>query len=252
MRVFGESPSFYYELKDYQLDLAEIHDRLISFGLVDGLSFPNFQARTEKLRETIKADSNFSNLLNGIHVPFAVSLDKGSHDLGEQLETELLVKLESSFKASYPDLHFKAVIQGDVGLKEKISIEDSSRYSDLINLAQKSTVVGWYFPQALQEFDIQSQRKQMVDLPSLVGAHLCLSGGIDIVSAMTGFPGLLINEDEYPPVLCLSAYCHQDPRMILVLKSYGPHLEFWCMTQMLSEGVTQVSEQWAGGLTVFA
>ena len=50
MRVFGESPSFYYELKDYQLDLAEIHDRLISFGLVDGLSFPNFQARTEKLR----------------------------------------------------------------------------------------------------------------------------------------------------------------------------------------------------------
>ena len=179
MRVFGESPSFYYELKDYQLDLAEIHDRLISFGLVDGLSFPNFQARTEKLRETIKADSNFSNLLNGIHVPFAVSLDKGSHDLGEQLETELLVKLESSFKASYPDLHFKAVIQGDVGLKEKISIEDSSRYSDLINLAQKSTVVGWYFPQALQEFDIQSQRKQMVDLPSLVGAHLCLSGGID-------------------------------------------------------------------------
>ena len=92
----------------------------------------------------------------------------------------------------------------------------------------------------------------MIDLPNLVGANLCLSGGIDIVSAMTGFPALLVNEDEYPPVLCLSAYCHQDPRMILVLKSYGPHLEFWCMTQMLSEGVTQVSEQWAGGLTIFA
>ena len=72
MRVFGDSPSFYYALKDYQLDLAEIYERLISFDLVDGLSLPNFQARTEKLRETIKADSNFSNLLNGIHVPLSV------------------------------------------------------------------------------------------------------------------------------------------------------------------------------------
>ena len=49
----------------------------------------------------------------------------------------------------------------------------------------------------------------------------------------------------------MSAFVHSDERLILVLKSYGPHMEFWCMTQMLSKHTTQVSEQWSGGLTLF-
>jgi hypothetical protein len=44
---------------------------------------------------------------------------------------------------------------------------------------------------------------------------------------------------------------HDDPRLVLLLKSYGPHLEFWCMTQMLTKDVTQVSEQWSGGISIF-
>jgi hypothetical protein len=49
----------------------------------------------------------------------------------------------------------------------------------------------------------------------------------------------------------MSSYEHADPRMVLLLKAYGPHLEFWCMTQMLSRNITQVSEQWAGGLSIY-
>ena len=91
----------------------------------------------------------------------------------------------------------------------------------------------------------------MTELPQLSGASVCLSGGLDVVAAMVGSPGLLVNEEQYPPILCLSAYRHVDPRLVLILKAYGPHLEFWCMTQMLTKTVTQVSEQWAGGLTIF-
>ena len=50
----------------------------------------------------------------------------------------------------------------------------------------------------------------------------------------------------------MSSFVHSDERLVLLLKAYGPHMEFWCMTQMLSKNTTQVSEQWAGGLTIFS
>jgi hypothetical protein len=90
----------------------------------------------------------------------------------------------------------------------------------------------------------------MEQLPKL--GNVCLSGGIDISAALIGSPELLINEDSYAPILCMSAYVHTDPRLVLLVKSYGPHMEFWCLTQMLSKGVTQVSEQWAGGISIYA
>ena len=81
---------------------------------------------------------------------------------------------------------------------------------------------------------------------------MCLSGAMDIGAAVVGFPELLISKDHYTPILCMSSLVHSDKRLILALKSYGPHMEFWCMTQMLSKKTTQVSEQWAGGLTIFS
>ena len=83
------------------------------------------------------------------------------------------------------------------------------------------------------------------------GANKCLSGGIDICAALIGVPELLISDENYAPILCMSSYVHDDSRLVLLLKSYGPHLEFWCMTQMLSKNVTQVSEQWSGGVSIF-
>lgn len=81
--------------------------------------------------------------------------------------------------------------------------------------------------------------------------NLCLSGGIDILAALIGSPELLINENFYAPILCLSAYVHSDQRLALLMKSYGPHMEFWCMSQMLTPKLKQVSEQWAGGITIY-
>jgi hypothetical protein len=251
MRVFAREPSFYYSLKNPANNLRDIYERLSASGIAVGLSQDDFIGRIENLHETIKADNNYSNLLNGVAVPFAISALPDYLDLGGHLEHELLPKVESSFKNAFPDRHFKAVLQGDSDLEGHISIDSNSRYESLISSAKIEPVVGIYFPQALQEFDVDSQRNQMAELPGMESAAVCLSGGVDICAALIGTPSLLINEETYAPILCMSAYRHADPRLILLMKSYGPHLEFWCMTQMLTKDVTQVSEQWAGGITIF-
>ena len=73
----------------------------------------------------------------------------------------------------------------------------------------------------------------------------------DISAALVGSPDLLMNTEIYPPVLCLSAFEHTDKRLMLCFKAYGLSLEFWLLSQMLMPGIMQVSEQWAGGLTLF-
>ena len=80
---------------------------------------------------------------------------------------------------------------------------------------------------------------------------LCLSGPIEVATSLIGTPNLLINKKYYSPVLCLSSVTHSDPRLICCFKSYGRHLEFWCLSQMLSKTKKQVSEQWSGGLSFF-
>jgi hypothetical protein len=91
----------------------------------------------------------------------------------------------------------------------------------------------------------------MHSLPDPAGISICLSGGVDICAALTGTPELLFNENFYTPIPTMAAYVHSDERLVLLLKAYGPHMEFWCMTQMLTKNVTQVSEQWTGGLTIY-
>jgi len=88
-------------------------------------------------------------------------------------------------------------------------------------------------------------------LPTFDGGKVCLSGGLDTCAALIGSPEILHSEDFYMPILIMSSYVYQDDRMVLLVKAYGPHLEFWCLSQMLTKKVTQVSEQWTGGLTLF-
>jgi hypothetical protein len=252
MRVFGEEPSSYYSLKSPNISYKEIHERLYQSGLCVNASLDVFSEKADQILRIIETDPSYSNLLEGVHIPFALELGSDEIDLGHHLEHALLPKVERSFSNLFPECHFKAVLQGDSDLQGHISVANGSNYDALIDSAKRGTVVGWYFPQALQEFDIASQRKQMSTLPDLPGAQVCLSGGMDIGASLVGTPGLLVNEDTYAPILCMSSYQHTDERLILLMKSYGPHLEFWCMTQMLTKDVTQVSEQWAGGITIFS
>ena len=252
MRLFQETQGDYYKIKSPIVDYESILFRLKKFNnLSHNLSLIEFKHRAEQLISKLNDDKNYTNILNGPHIPFICHSESHFLDLGENLENILLPQLHDSFVEKFPGHHFKSVNQAGINLKGKINLESSSRYANFIQSAKKSPVVGWFFPQALQEFDVASQRIQISKLPDLIDASFCLSGALDVCSALIGIPELLINSENYAPILCLSSYVHEDPRLVLLLKSYGPHMEFWCISQMLRNGVTQVSEQWSGGITVF-
>ena len=252
-RVFGSAQSFYYKLNQPAIDYDVVLDRSKRFNFVpQEVTSSDFKSKADALLEKIKSNGAYVNLLNGVKIPFVTGRKERGADLGKELETDLLPGLKESFNARFPEAHFKAVLQSNSELPKNVSLAPGSRYEQLIAALDVGPVVGWYFPQALQEFDTQSQRRQMTQLPELSGAKVCLSGGIDICASLAGVPDLLISDEFYAPILCMSAYVHRDPRLVLLLKAYGPHMEFWCMTQMLTKDTLQVSEQWTGGITVFS
>ena len=250
-RVFSSEPQNYYRLEHHEINYSRVLKNSIKHGGVDsGVSLDNFQESCEKLKNEIGANKDFKNLLGGAHIPFICKRLESSKDLGRDLVEVELPSIQSAFTEQFPESHFKAVLQSNSKLPGSIKIDPRARYESFLEKCSVGHVIGWYFPQALQEFDAESQRKQMTRLPDF--KNLCLSGGVDIAAAIIGTPDLLISDKFYAPILCMSAYVHFDPRLILVIKSYGPHLEFWCMTQMLSKNVVQVSEQWSGGMTIYA
>jgi hypothetical protein len=252
MRVFQANQGDYYTIKLPTIDFESIFSRLQKFNnLSNNFNLNEFVERSANLLAIIRTSENYANLLKGPHVPFVIDNNSDLTDLGGNLEDYLLPNLHKSFLDMFPDRHFKSVNQVGGSLKGKIHIEKNSRYEKLLHPSQNRPVVGWYFPQALQEFDIESQRLQINQLPELPNAHFCLSGALEVCASLIGLPNLLINEDSYSPILCLSSYVHEDPRLVCLLKAYGPHMEFWCMSQMLTSKVTQVSEQWSGGISIF-
>ena len=248
MRVFNEESLSYYKISKSSFDYNEIFVNSKKFSKVNS-TLDSFVSTCEVLKENTENEDGLNNLFKGVHVPFICPKRNKETDLGVELEKITLPSVASSFKGSFPELHCKATLQGSSKLEGELSIDEKSRYHSFLNAQEKGTVVGWYFPQALQEYDIESQRLQMESLP--LNDNLVLSGALDTAAALVGSPDLLVNIDDYPPVLCLSAVKHADDRLMLCFKAYGQHLEFWCMSQMLTPGQKQVSEQWSGGLTLF-
>jgi len=249
-RVFSQDSKNFYQIKQPNINYSKILNNSICFGGVSSkINSFHFSDACEKLKRKINDKKDLANLFNGVHIPFICMQEGPINDLGKELEDNGLPSLKKSFNEIYPDSHFKAILQSESKLTNNITIDPRSRYSSFLNMLQKQIVFGWYFPQALQEFDVESQRMQMEELP--IFENICLSGGVDIIASLIGSPEILISDAFYTPILCMSAYVHADPRLVLLLKSYGPHLEFWCMTQMLTSSITQVSEQWSGGITIY-
>ena len=252
MRAFGDSPSGYYRLEQPRIEYGSVLDRIgRHLGTALDIDAEAFHDRVASLLSGLRSSPGMGNLAEGVCVPFAFRRAQPGADLGTELQDHLLPGLQSSFTERFPEARFKAVLQGQSELAGCVRLDPRSRYQEFVDASEQGTVVGVYFPQALQEFDLASQRMQMQSLPEPVGASICLSGGIDICAALMGTPELLFSDDHYTPIPTMAAYVHSDERLILLLKAYGPHMEFWCMTQMLTPNVTQVSEQWAGGLTVY-
>ena len=252
MRVFNKNSLQYYKIKKPENNFSEILSNSKKYGGVNvKITEDYFKSKCLDLLKNIGSDNLLKGILNGVAIPFICCKSNNEKDMGLEFEKEVLPSVSLAFTENNPNLHFKAILQGEKKLANEIVISKRSRYQEFLNMYNSGkTIVGWYFPQALQEYDIESQREQMKTLPKQY--NLVLSGMIDVSAALIGSPKLLINKDDYPPVLCLSAIKHSDKNLMLCYKAYGHHLEFWGMSQMLVPGVTQVSEQWSGGLTLFA
>lgn len=249
-RVFDTEDLDYYYIQNKEVDLDETLKNFHDAGIGRSINLEQFQRSLDTLRNRFQGLHALKNLFNGVHVPFIVPrIEEVGGDLSHIAIERLLSQLELSFKRYHPNAHFKAIMQGCLTLSGNLRVDDRSRYGSLLNAASELDLIGWYFPQALQQFDIESQVKQIEELPHESG--LCLSGPLEVLSANIGKPNLLINLEGYAPILTMPAVKHVDDKLTLALKSYGPHLEFWCLSNELTPGVKQVSEQWTGGISIF-
>ncbi len=242
--VFSYPPIGYYK---FNLD-SSFSDIVNLICSSSGKLAQNYQDSFNSLHHKIKQDTSISNILNGPILPFSIKKNPSS-DIGSILETDLLPSLNTSFLKGYPDAHFKVVTQDKQHLARRLVSSVGSGYEGFLASINNSDIIGYYFPSAFAEFSVSSQREAFKSISSSL--NVCLSGPLEIVSASISNPSLLINNDHYSPILCMSGVRHVDERLEAVLKSYGPHLEFWVLSNVLTPGKEQISEQWYGGLTVY-
>lgn len=251
-RVFAKAERDFYRLNAPTVDYDMQHSKALKLGIVNcKSSLHEIESEFSKLLKGLKDNENYRNLTNGTYIPFVMSLPDLPDDIGAQLENYLLPLLQKNFENEKTKSWFKAVLQGNNKLVSSLHVFPQTGYDVFIEGVSTGTVVGLYFPTALQEYDIASQRSQLTRLSGINGYEFCISGHLEIIYSLLTYPNLLNNPTSYSPILCASALEHDDQRMVPVFKSYGPHCEFWLLSQMMTTTQTQVSEQWSGGLTLF-
>lgn len=250
--MFSDVPKTFYKIDQLSVDYTTQHALALANGLIDkSFTAPEVQANLQKVAGTIQGSENYKNLFNGPAIPFCMLAPRSDEDFGVQLEDYWLPMLKKEYERQRPGNYFKATLQGNTHLVQSLRIAKNSGYDRFFGQDNTTHVAGFFFPTAFQEFDIESQRRRIGELPNDTDLELSLAGPFEMIYSLITYPSLLFSSDNYSPILCASALEHNDPRMVMMFKSYGPHLEFWLMTQMLTPTKTQVSEQWAGGITLF-
>lgn len=226
-----------------------------------GLSWVDLTMNAQKVSEILKGireglwrNPELSGLLKGVAVPFFCPQRRSEAKRGEELK-EFVRVAGQAFTEAFPGQEF--LFPEESSVPENLVVAENSRYQAFEDARLYAPVVGYYFPACLSEYDVASQRAQMTTLPVGVqwdsgSAAIVLSGVVEAAMAICSYPGLLVNTEKYPPILCLSAVQDPDPRFVYSFEAYGLNLAFRRRSQMLTTELTQVSEQWAGGLTVFA
>jgi hypothetical protein len=249
-RLFEPEDLTYYQIKNSDITYQELATNYQLTSFFPEIQVDIFELVCESLKRRLSALRSVAPILNGVCIPFALPRLRERREISEIVLDDYLPFLERSYHTNIRDGRFNVIVQGGSTLMGNLRIAKNSQYENLIESNTTYPLYGLYFPQALQQFDIQSQIRQMAELPTCL--PLCLSGPMEVLSVLIGKPDLLINEESYCPILCMSAVEHVDYRLALVIKSYGCNLELWAMSQMVTPTLKQVSEQWSGGITVFS
>jgi len=251
MRVHNQVSRQYFRLLQPAVDYAAIYARIVKHLCLSDppVSADQFAEVCTGILDGVRADAALAGLLCGVHVPFLcpqVSPESGwSEDLRPFLEA-----VNSAYVERFPEFDFINLCPGKPDSRAVLA--EGSRYEQFESARQVGPVAGFYFPNCLAEYDVASQRRQMDTLPLHAGsATIVLSGVVDAASALIGSPDLLWNDHKYPHHLCLSALEQPGDNIVYTFEAYGHNLRFRHRSIYLTPEVTQLSEQWAGGLTMF-
>ena len=255
MRVHNPVSRQYFHLIQPRIEYPEIWARTVQH-----LQWPDppcstqrFAAICEAILEGLRSNAGLANLTRGVRVPFLCPpVVPGSRRNGDL--QRFLQAVDRSFTDRFPEADFLDLCPGRPG--DLVVAAPGSRYEEFEHARNAGAVAGIYFPNCLAEYDLASQRKQMETLPEAVpcngkNAPIVLSGAVEAAAALAGTPDLLANEAHYPHHLCLSALQEPGDQIVYTFEAYGSNLRFRYRSTMLTPSVTQLSEQWAGGLTVF-
>jgi hypothetical protein len=184
-----------------------------------------------------------------VHVPFLCPQSSPEVGRSEDLQP-FLEGVNTAYMERFPGFDFMNLCPGKPD--SRTIVAEGSRYEQFESTRERGAVAGVYFPNCLAEYDVASQRRQMETLPLQAGsASIALSGAVDAAAALIGSPDLLWNEDNYPHHLCLSALEQPGENIVYTFEAYGHNLRFRHRSTFLTPEVSQLSEQWAGGLTLF-
>jgi hypothetical protein len=215
----GASPlcRHYFQINNPLINLPEIHKNLQKF-LEISISLEKFEKSVGNILSEVKADPALSQLLNAPYFPFALP-KMAAGDIGKKLEELFIPALKLSYKEKFPTYDFVNQVRQDLNLQ--IRIIEGSRHENLVAKLNNGEVVGIIFP-ALIDFSIEASLNFLNKLP----AEFTLCGGYDTFAAFIGNPGLLFNEDAYPPMLWASALENLSNNFSYYLEAYGYDLNF--------------------------
>jgi len=251
MRVHNQVSRGYFRLLQPPVDDEQVVARTVQYL---GLAGPPVSAGAfQEILAGLRSQPALRNLTKAVHVPFLCPPTLPGAGRGEDLG-RLLEAVNRSFTARFPESDFRDLCPGKPD--DSATPAPGSRYERFEAARGAGYVMGIYFPNCLAEYDLASQRSQMATLPETVAcgagtAQLVLSGPAEAAAALIGSPDLLWNEANYPHHLCLSGIQEPGDGIVYTFEAYGNNLRFRYRSNMLTPEVTQVSEQWAGGLTVF-
>jgi len=220
------------------IDLADVFTRTCGvLGTPDDLTVDDFRDRVGQTLSTLASNPETANIIAGVHIPFLIPRNDSLGDLGVSLEEHYLPALERTFLQKFPDSDFAVETSSLAG---RVVPVEGSRHERLIQLAEKESVVGIYFP-CMTEYSIPAAIEQVGRLPE----NFLATGGLDLIAALIAAPGLLIRKDGYPPTLWLTAIQAENENVGYHFEAYGYNLKFYRRSHL---GLT--SEYWWQGVTV--
>jgi len=194
-KTYAKTNSTYYKCGIYS------NDELINYNLIDSCFDIKCEPGKvlEKFSELKKSilGSSISNLLLAPHIPFILPRFK-SANIGEILEREYFPALSVALEKERRS--FKYVLRNsDDTLVD--NLYPTEYYQNLMKAGQKTAIIGYYFPLALEGYAPSSQQDAFSCLFKDIPLSATLSGPIEIASVLVANSNLLFNQESYSHIL---------------------------------------------------